>query len=183
MNFEQNFNPLESGSDEYRSLDIFPLSEPVVDDITPELQKVSKRLPVGEVPIPKKIGAKFTTEPVITDDVRNSYATVKSDNDYFNNLVSQKRKELTGSDAATGLSDYISKINLSNTPDSKEHTDLVYNMAKDFLSIDSDESVRNSFIKAIYAPKNYSTSKKLTAEYEQSPLNTELSPREFSGLK
>ena len=183
MNFEQNFNPLESGSDEYKSLDIFPLSEPVVDDITPELQKVSKRLPVGEVPIPKKIGAKFTTEPVITDDVRNSYATVKTDSDYFNNLVSQKRKELTGSDAATGLNDYISKINLSNTPDSKEHTDLVYNMAKDFLSIDSDESVRNSFIKAIYAPKNYSTSKKLTAEYEQSPLNTELSPREYSGLK
>jgi hypothetical protein len=182
MNFEQNFNPLESGSDEYRSLDIFPLSEPVVDDITPELQKVSKRLPVGEVPIPKKIGAKFTTEPVITDDVRNSYATVKTDSDYFNNLISQKRKELTGSDAAIGLNDYISKINLSNTPKSKEHTDLVYNMAKDFLNIDSDESVRNSFIKAIYAPKNYSTSKKLTAEYEQSPLNTELSPREYSGL-
>jgi hypothetical protein len=183
MNFEQNFNPLEPGSEEYNSLDIAPLSEPLLGDTLPELQTVTRRLASREVPLPKRIGGEIKFEPSVTDDARSTYNVVKSEKDYFDKLVTSKRDSFSPDSAEyNAIKGYISEANKFNQPNSKERVDLVYNLGKDFLDIDKDDATRNSFIRSHYAPLYFSTSKVLKGEYDTSPLNSELSPRQYTGL-
>ena len=184
MNFEQNFNPLEPGSEEYQSLDIAPLSNPLLGETLPELQTVTRKLASREVPLPKKIGGEIKFEPAVTDEVRSTYNVVQSEKDYFDKLITSKRDSFSQDSAEyNAIKGYISEANKFNQPNSKERVELIYNLGKDFLDIEKDDAARNSFIRSHYAPLYFSSSKVLKQEYDSSPLNAELSPRQYTGLK
>lgn len=184
MNFEQNFNPLEPGSEEYQSLDIAPLSNPLLGETLPELQTVTRKLASREVPLPKKIGGEIKFEPAVTDEVRSTYNVVQSEKDYFDKLITSKRDSFSQDSAEyNAIKGYISEANKFNQPNSKERVELIYNLGKDFLDIEKDDATRNSFIRSHYAPLYFSSSKVLKQEYDASPLNVELSPRQYTGLK
>lgn len=185
MNFEQNFNPLEPGSEEYQSLDIAPLSNPLLGETLPELQTVTRKLASREVPLPKKISAEIRFEPAVTDEVRSTYNVIKQENDYFGKLLSSKRDSFSPDSAEyNDAKGYITEVNKLNQPDRlKERVELLYDASKKYLDIESDDATRNSFIRTQYAPAYFSTSKNIKQEYDASPLSSELSPRQYTGLK
>jgi len=199
MNFEQNFNPLDTESSEYQSINIAPLVEPILSE--PEQKKPKRDIAKVEVetrsidvnPV-KKIKApkiEFVEPKDIfpMQEIDNIYSSFQNSTSYINTFLKDKLNELDNGDeqsksTASGVRQYMSMANKANNQNELgKRTDIVYNMMDEFSDIQNNKDTRDSFINSQFSPAYYSKSKQLINEYESSELKSLLTPRQYSGLK